>query len=217
MAAAAWAESRRAPPPTAPPAEADAIFTNDVPAPAPEPLRPRLRLTPPPEDDAVRGLFEPIAVSGASTQAEAGAREPQAAAEGGWSWRDLLSTVDEPAQGDDEELAGRLAGEIAEMGVDAQALLPAARLDEAAGAFRSTGREGARETVRRAAPAAVRRLARRLSADRVLRAEAEQVVARGDLSARDAAVQPNGALLSFLGSEGGRTWLLAAAALGEAR
>ena len=164
----------------------------------------------------MRSLFEAPAEEPAPPPAATAAASASAPGEGEWSWRELLSTLDdEPV--DEEGLAERIAGEIAGMGVDAQALLPSGRIDEAAGAFRASGREGARETVRRAAPAAVRRLARRLSADRVMRAETQRLVERGDASALDAAGRGNGALPAFLATEDGRTWLLAAAALGDAR
>ncbi|WGM38936.1 polar localization protein TipN [Caulobacter sp. NIBR1757] len=171
-------------------------------------LRPRLRLTPTSTDEEFRSVFE-----------AAGGRapvEPPPESDGSWSWKDLLSTID----GDDsdaEGLAERLLGEIEAMGIDPTALLPRNRIDELAAAVQTRDYGGAREVVRRLAPAAIRRLVRRLFSDAALRGQTERYLRRFTGMLDEAAERDRGGMLvsSLLSSDAGRAWLLLDAAHGD--
>ena len=169
-------------------------------------LRPRLRLTPTATDEEFRSVFEAAA---ARVPAEP---EP----EGKWSWKDLLSSID----GDDtdaEGLAERLLSEIEGMGIDPGALLPRGRVDEIAAAVQTRDYGGAREVVRRLAPAAIRRLVRRLFSDAALRGQTERYLRRFTGMLDEAAERDRGGMLvaSLLSSDAGRAWLLLDAAHGD--
>ena len=173
-------------------------------------LRPRLRLTPTATDEEFRSVFE---AAGGRGPAHA---EPAPEGEGSWSWKDLLSTID----GDDsdaEGLAERLLGEIEAMGIDPTALLPRNRLDELAAAVQTRDYGGAREVVRRLAPAAIRRLVRRLFSDAALRGQTERYLRRFTGMLDEAAERDRGGMLvsSLLSSDAGRAWLLLDAAHGD--
>ncbi len=91
------------------------------------------------------------------------------------------STLLETASGDDalddeEALADRLATELLHMSVDPERLLPRARVEEIARQVHAGEREAARGVVLRLAPAAVRRLSRRLATDPALRADSGRFV-----------------------------------------
>ena len=197
---------------------------------APEPasaasagLRPRLRLTPAPAEDLAASMFEPREPAPPRAEPEVRAASPAPAPPAKdddhptdqWTWKDLLSSMDEPV--DEEALAERMMGEISALGIDAAALLPRSRIDEIAAVMQAGDSAGAREVVRRLAPAAVRRLSRRVLTDKVLRAEADRYVSRyeallGDAVARDREGFMTAALL---GSEPGRAFLLLDAAIGD--
>ncbi|NBB17531.1 polar localization protein TipN, partial [Caulobacter sp. SLTY] len=169
-------------------------------------LRPRLRLTPTATDEEFRSVFET-----ASARAPA---EPEP--EGRWSWKDLLSGID----GDDsdaEGLAERLLTEIEGMGIDPGALLPRGRIDEIAAAIQTRDYGGAREVVRRLAPAAIRRLVRRLFSDASLRGQTERYLRRFTAMLDEAAERDRGGMVvaSLLSSDAGRAWLLLDAAHGD--
>jgi hypothetical protein len=178
--------------------------------PAPEPessgsgsstgLRGRLKLGRGEPDGALRSLFE--------TPAPRPDGEPR-------SWRDVLGGLDPAARAsaeDDDEAAQRLIEEIRRLGVDPQALLPKSRVDEATAAWAKGDADGARQVVRRVAPAAVRRISRKVITDRTLRTLAERYVAvyhaklGGDAGAGAA---------GLLASDAGRSFLLIDAAMGE--
>ena len=166
-------------------------------------LRPRLKLSPTAADTEVSQVFES---AGEAAPAEGG---------GGWTWQELLSSMDD-APVEDGQLMDRLLGEIENLGVDLAALFPQARIDEIAAVLEAGDTPGARAVVRHLAPAAVRRLSRRAMSERALRAHAERFVrgytARIDEAARHAG---GGALAGLLGSEDGRVFLLFDAALGD--
>jgi hypothetical protein len=169
-------------------------------------LRPRLKLTPTATDDEFKTVFE---TAGGREPAETGGAE-------GWTWKELLSSMDE-APPSDESLASALIGEIEAMGVDAAALLPRPRIDEIAAAIQAGDADGALEVARRLAPAAIRRLSRRMLSDRRMRTQSERYVRRYQglvdeaLGRGDARVM----ISALLGSDQGRAFLLLDAALGD--
>ncbi|MDB5471404.1 MAG: polar localization protein TipN, partial [Caulobacter sp.] len=173
-------------------------------------LRPRLRLTPTATDEEFRSVFEAAGGRGPAPV------EPAPEGEGGWSWKDLLSTIDGD-ESDAEGLAERLLGEIEAMGIDPTALLPRNRIDELAAAVQTRDYGGAREVVRRLAPAAIRRLVRRLFSDAALRGQTERYLRRFTGMLDEAAERDRGGLLvaSLLSSDAGRAWLLLDAAHGD--
>jgi len=191
--------------------EVELELTEPVKAPVKGGLRQRLRLTPTATDAEFKHVFD-----------QAGGRADEAAAQGadGWTWKDLLSSIDEH-EGDAPDhhapLEDTLAGEIGAMGIDPAALLPRSRIDELAAAIQARDLDGAREVVRRLAPAATRRLARRLATDETLKGQVVTYMARyhgllDDAATRDAEGFLVAALLS---SEAGRTYLLFDAAIGD--
>lgn len=175
-------------------------------------LRPRLRLKPTDGDESVRDVFEPSPP----------ASQPKTIGDG-WTWRDLLGGMDsrdaapEVSALDDETLADRLIDEIGALGVDPNALLPRTRVEEAASAYQHGDPHGAREVVLRVAPAAVRRIRRRIMTEKTLRAQAERFVEHYEGMLADAARQDQSGYMSIslLASEPGRAFLLIDAAVGE--
>jgi hypothetical protein len=165
-------------------------------------LRGKLRLTRHTNDAEVRNLFD--------------APPPRGESEG-WTWRDLLGGIEAgkgPVTADDGGLTLRMLDEIKGLGVDPKALLPRSRVDEAVQAWLTGDAAGARQVVRRVAPAAVRRISRRILTDKPLRAQAERYVARyvGLIGEAGGA----GPLSDLLSAEAGRTFLLIDAATGDA-
>jgi hypothetical protein len=163
-------------------------------------LRGKLRLTRHAADSEVRNVFEAPA---AKSETE------------GWTWRDLLGGLDPEARGGPHEdgLAAKLVDEVKSLGVDPHALLPRARVEEAAAAWLKGDADSARHVVRRVAPAAVRRISRRVITDKALRGLAERYISRyaalvGAEGVSEAAAN------DLLGSEAGRTFLLIDAAVG---
>ena len=146
----------------------------------------------------------------------AGGREPVEAGGGeAWTWKELLSSMDEPTPSEEDE-AATLIGEIESMGIDTAALLPRPRMDEIVGAVRAGDSRAALDVVRRLAPAAIRRLSRRMAADRRMRAQAERYVRRHQ-GLLDQAILggDRGATAALVGSDQGRAFLLLEAALGD--
>lgn len=176
-------------------------------------LRPRLKLTPATEPAPV--ARQPAAPPPRPTPAPTPAPAPADDEE--WTWRGLLTSMDEPASDDDEALADRLIAEIGALGVDAAALLPRVRIDEIAAALQTGDASGAREVVRRLAPAAVRRLSRRVLTDKVLRTEADRYVRRYEELLVDSARKDREGYMiaALLGSDPGRAFLLLDAAVGD--
>ncbi len=145
------------------------------------------------------------------------ARTPPAG--GGWTWRDLLSTVDADGQrtGPDAESMDFLADEIRALGIDPTVLLPVTRVDELATMITDGQADLARDTVRRLAPAATRKLSRRLLEEPRMRRSVMDFLARYQTeietaNRRDRSGRELGALLS---TEAGRLYLLAEAAAGD--
>ena len=189
----------RAEPPTRPPLD------TPPPSAADAGLRPRLRLTPTATDEEFKTVFD-----------TAGGREaPQEAIGDSWTWKELLSSVDEPPEGappSDDALLNEIDG----MGIDAGALLPRARLEEIAAALHHGDLEASRQIVRRLAPAAIRRLSRRMMTDRGFRIHAERFAHRYQTMLADAGRERDGVVATaLLGSDQGRAFLLIDAAAGD--
>ena len=178
-------------------------------------LRNRIRLTPTATDREFSAVFE--AAGGPPTSVPK-APESDPDDEGGepWTWKDLLASLD-GADGEGERLEDSLAADLSQMGVDPEKLLPAPRLDEIAAAIQAGDQDGSREVVRKLAPAATRRIARRLFTDDEVKRRTSVYVRRyrtlvDDTTARD----PSGlALAGLLGADGGRVFLLLDAAAGD--
>jgi hypothetical protein len=207
-------------PPPAEPQDADALLEELMePAPArdaapvdpPEDpgLRPRLKLTPTASDAEFSAVFE--AAGGPSLDAGEGSDGET------WTWKDLLASID-GADAEGERLQDILGAEVAAMGVEPAKLLPKARIDEIAAAVQTCDLDGAREVVRRLAPAATRRIARKIGSDQEVRRQAQVYVRRYQTLVDDAVVRdPEGFLMAnLLGDEGGRLYLLLDAAAGDA-
>jgi hypothetical protein len=191
---------------------------DSVPKAAPEPaatavadpgLRPRLKLTPTATDAEFAAVFE--------TAGGVAADAPEPAHEGeSWTWKDLLASID-GADADGERLQDLLGDELAQMGVEPAKLLPKARIDEIAAAVQTGDLEGAREVVKRLAPAATRRIARRLLTDAGVKRQAQVFIRRYQTLVDDAVVRdPEGFLMAtLLGDDPGRIYLLLDAAAGD--
>ncbi|WP_374471139.1 polar localization protein TipN [Phenylobacterium sp.] len=168
-------------------------------------LRPRLKLTPTATDEEFSQVFE-----------AAGGPPPAETKGEGWTWKDLLASVDSsPAAGPDLEES--LSAELAGMGVDPEKLLPRARIDEIAAAVQTGDLDGARQVVKKLAPAATRRIVRRLFTDEALKTQVAAFIRGHQALVDDAVVQdPEGFLMAeLLGGRPGRLYLLLDAALGD--
>ena len=185
------------------------------PLPEPElPARRRLRLTPTATDEEFSNVFEqaggrPPAVREHSPAAEDPADE--------WTWKDLLSSIDEGGAPGKPGLEQVLAAEVAAMGIDPTALLPKGRIDEISAAIQVEDVDGAREVVRKLAPAATRRLARRLFTDETLRRQVVTYLNGFQDMLDDAAARDHQGfeVSHLLASDAGRTYLLFDAAAGD--
>lgn len=177
-------------------------------------LRNRIRLTPTATDREFSAVFEAAGGPAAPTAAQAAVDDD----EGGetWTWKDLLASLD-AADGEGERLEDVLGAELAHMGVDAEKLLPLTRVEEIAAAIQTGDVDGGREVVRKLAPAATRRIARRLFTDEGVKRKTEVYVRRyktlvDDSIARD----PEGLMLAnMLAAPAGRVFLLLDAAAGD--
>jgi len=192
------------PPPSAPAASAPISDTG---------MRPRLRLTPTASDTEFSAVFD---AAGGKTPSAA-PPETEAGGERDWTWKDLLTTLDDAGAAGDERLAERLAAEIGAMGIDPTALLPKARIEEIAAAVQTRDAPGARAVVKSLAPAAIRRLVRRLFSDNGLRDDAERFRRRYGAMIDEASERDRGGFMvsALLSSEAGRTYLLLETAAGD--
>jgi len=168
-------------------------------------LRPRLRLTPTASDDEFKTVFDAAGGKPAETIGDA------------WTWRELLSSMDNEPVVEDSALGDKLLTEIEGMGIDAVALLPRLRIEEIAHALQLGETGASRQIVARLAPAAIRRLSRRMMSDRVFRGQADRFLRRYQALVIDAGRQRDGIVASaLLGSDQGRAFLLIDAAASEA-
>jgi hypothetical protein len=206
------ARSRPAPPVAPPPQALPTIDFDDEDEPPSD--RRRLRLTPTATDEEFRSVFE----QASNRKQQTGAPAPEPDGEGGWSWRNLLAGIESSTPGD-AALGEKLAAEITAMGIDPHALLPRGRIDEIAAALQTRDASGAREVVKRLAPAAIRRLVRRLFSDATLKGNTERFLARYAGMIEEAAGQDREGFLlaALLSSDAGRAYLLLDAASGDLR
>ena len=202
-----------------------------TPQPAAPPLRPA---TPSPSPSAQR-----LRLSSAETRPSAGpqtapqrqAPQPAARNADGWSWRELLNGMEgqsapatpasapqPPPDRDFDSLDAAMIGEVNAMGVDATALLSRTRIEETISAIMAENNEGARQVIRRVAPAAIRRLGRRLAQDHGLRQQATEFVTFYDQQLNIALMSKDvsRSLQEVLANDTGRAYLLLDAALSEA-
>ncbi|HEY2358672.1 MAG TPA: polar localization protein TipN [Phenylobacterium sp.] len=172
-------------------------------------LRPRLKLTPTATDEEFTAVFE--AAGGLTGDQGEAPHEGES-----WTWKDLLASID-GADGDGERLQDILGDQLTKMGVEPEKLLPKARVDEIAAAVQTGDTPGARTVVKRLAPAATRRIQRRLFTDDDLKRQAEVYIRRYQTLVDDAMVRdPEGFLMAnLLGDDGGRLYLLLDAAAGD--
>jgi hypothetical protein len=203
------------------PAEEGDLELDDImePAPAREPvaaaqvedpgLRPRLKLTPTATDEEFSAIFE--AAGGTAADAAEPGHEGES-----WTWKDLLASID-GADAEGERLQDILGAELTQMGIEPAKLLPKARIDEIAAAVQTGDLDGAREVVKRLAPAATRRIARRLFTDQAIKRQVQVYVRRYQTLVDDAVVRdPEGFLMAtLLGDDAGRLYLLLDAAAGD--
>ena len=113
-------------------------------------------------------------------------------------------------------LAHRVTAAIRRMGVDPNALLPRARIEEAARALALQEPDRARQIVRRVAPAAVRSVSRRILADAELRADADAYVRAFGLEMQDHARRGDAHdVQARLATDEGRAFMLLDAAIGD--
>ena len=211
---------RSEPPPEPPPLAATAapvrkVEPEDMPARPPAPIakqgpagpRARLRLTPTATDEEFTSIFES---SGGKASDEPGDGD-------GWTWKDLLSSIDEAESSDPARLQDALVSEIAGMGIDPAVLLPTAKIEELAANIQTGDFEGAREALRTIAPAANRRVARRLFTDEKLKRQALTFLSRYKDQLVEAAERDSqGAeVASLLNTDAGRAYLVLDAAAGD--
>ena len=200
--------------------EADVVAVEPAPVAAEPGLRPRLKFTPTEADEALKAVFapppprsEPEAATGARV---AGGRSEWDSDLDEWTWKDLLTSMDE-APKDTDALAAQMIREIETLGVDAAALLPRARLEDIAASLSSGDAPAARDAVRRLAPAAIRRLSRRVLTDKDLREQVDRFVGRYQALLGDGRgeAQDVEAAATLLATDAGRAYLLLEAAVGD--
>jgi hypothetical protein len=168
-----------------------------------------VKLTPTATDEEFSAVFE--AAGGVAAETAEPAHEGES-----WTWKDLLASID-GADDQGERLQDVLSADLAQMGVEPAKLLPKARIDEIAAAVQTGDIDGAREVVKRLAPAATRRIGRRIAADAGIRRQVQVYVRRYQTLVDDAAVRdPEGFLMAtLLGDDAGRLYLLLDAAAGD--
>lgn len=168
--------------------------------------RPRLKLTPTPSDEA---LFEDPAQPSPADDFDGE----------DWTWKELLAEVDDRAAAAPPPVDNdtpRLLSQIRALGIDPVALLPRTRLQEIVGVLKDGDQAAARDVVRRLAPAAMRRMSRRVLTDTPLRTQATHFLKRFEIEIDEAqAEHGEEGLMELVASDEGRAFLLLDAALGE--
>jgi hypothetical protein len=127
------------------------------------------------------------------------------------------TTAQPPHDPEFDSLDDLMIAEVSAMGVDAASLLGRARIEEVIGAIMAEDNEGARLVVRRVAPAAIRRLSRRLLSDAQLRQQANDFATFYDQQINMALLGKDviQGLNEVLGSDSGRAYLLLDAAISD--
>ena len=220
----------------APRAEPAQVMPRPTPTPAPRPPSDsRLRLSP--LSSETRPSPGPQPAAQPVRPAPAAKAAPD-----GWSWRDLLNGMEggqpgiaeapanvrtyeppsaaeaqPPFDAEFDSLDAVMINEVNAMGVDAAALLSRGRIEETVSAIMAEDNEGARMVIRRVAPAAIRRLTRRLVADVNLRQQANDFATFYDQQINIALMSkdPSRALTEILGNDTGRAYLLLDAAISD--
>jgi hypothetical protein len=214
----------------------------EAPAPSAEDLglRPRLRFAAPeapanvPADSAEPSvsdeLFEPEAPPSLPIQPAPQTVQPTSdLSDESWTWKEILNDLDAPpppavvhpavmAGPEGQDTIGRMMlSEIRALGIDPAALLPPMRTAEIALVLRNGDTYGARQIVRRLAPAAMRRLSRRVLTEPALRARVAQFLElfEGWIDKAASADRSGEALDQLMATEEGRGFLLYDAALGD--
>jgi hypothetical protein len=169
-------------------------------------LRNRIRLAPTATDQEFSAIFE--AASGAPPPGGDAAEETGEP----WTWKDLLASLDDDGEGTRLEVL--LEAELKRLGMDPEKLVPAAGVRQIAITLQAGDAKGGREIVRKLAPAAIRRLSRRLLTDQDVGRKGEIFVRRhmtlvNDTVARDPAGDQ---LVELLSTKAGRMFLLLDAA-----
>jgi hypothetical protein len=162
-------------------------------------LRPRLKLT---------GLDEPAPpkpLAPAPTESD-----PD------WTWNELVSALDEN-DADDAEIERVLIEEIQGLGIDATALIPRRRLQDLVQAYETLDAPAARDVIHRIAPAAVRKLARLVISDKLLRAQADRLINRyvGLIRGASRRGMEGPTVMTLLSSDAGRAFMLLDAAVSD--
>ena len=209
------ASATQAAPPAAQP---EAPTAEAAGSPAEPQLRGRLKLTPTATDDEFKAAFD-----------AAGGQAP-GDGDGAWTWKELLNTLgdSETADGapggaaagvvggavDLGRLGELLFNEIETMAIDPSALLSRGRIEEIAAAVHTGDAAGAREVVRTLAPAAIRRIARRMLSDAIFRARVQTLIEgyRGVVAAAVQRDKQGYETAAALGTKPGRAYLLLDAA-----
>jgi hypothetical protein len=132
-------------------------------------MRPRLRLTPTATDAEFSAVFD--AAGGKAPPAPSAAGRGRGRLDPG---RTCSETSTRPPRPATSALAERLAGEIGAMGIDPPPSCPRPASRRSPPRSRPATRPGARAVVKSLAPAAIRRLVRRLFSDNGLRDDAER-------------------------------------------
>ncbi len=123
-----------------------------------------------------------------------------------------------PPDAEFDNLDDLMINEITALGVDAAAVLSRSRLEEIMTAFAGGETDEVRQLVQRVAPAAIRRLSRRLVSDHTLRQQANDFATYYDRQVHMALMSKDvlAGLSDILANESGRAYLLIDAALSDA-
>jgi len=194
----------------------------------PRPVEPKPEPKPEPKERGF-GLRGRLRLEPTGDEAPAAPPAPTPAKDEALDWNDLAKDHDQEAYEapleldapvaapvDAAALADRITAAIRRMGVDPNALLPRARIEEAARALAAQDPDRARQIVRRVAPAAVRSVSRRILADAELRADADAYVRAFGLEMQDQARRGDAHdVQARLATDEGRAFMLLDAAIGD--
>ncbi|MFK0299003.1 tipN [Brevundimonas sp. NPDC090276] len=194
----------------------------------PRPVEPKPEPKPEPKERGF-GLRGRLRLEPTSDESPVASPAPTPGKDEALDWNDLANDHDQEAYEapleldapvaapvDAAALADRITAAIRRMGVDPNALLPRARIEEAARALAGQDPDRARQIVRRVAPAAVRSVSRRILADAELRADADAYVRAFGLEMQDHAHRGDAHdVQARLATDEGRAFMLLDAAIGD--